>query len=261
VAAVDAVAAEGAAAVDGDTGDPVAEAGGADGGVCAAAGEADAVVGAGPDVPAGAAVCGAEVAPPAAGAAAPVDGAATELMATAKAVRLARTEVSFAWVSSSRLTDVRARDGATPEVPVGLGSLGLLAPIDPVAGAAASSSPRILSAAAASLAQVALLPLVDAAGRGPAAIFTMASTCFLSWAICAVATPLTEADEMLFNVASALCRCSCGLPDDGRSCAVVMPPGAGAAGSCAKLIAGTARKPANTIAAHVDVHRFIVLPS
>jgi hypothetical protein len=137
---------------------------------------------------------------------------AAPLMAAANAVRLARAVVSFAFVSSSIATAAAAFDGAVPEVPVGLGSLGVAALVAPVAGESASSSLKILSAAAASVAHFAEPDALAVALVSLAVIFSMELTRFFSSAICAFAFPVTALLEMLFRAALASCRCCCGVP-------------------------------------------------
>jgi len=131
------------------------------------------------------------------------------LIAVANAARSERAAVSFALVSASRLTAAVALDAELPEVPVGRGSVALLAPVAPVIGASANNSPITLSAAAASLAHLVLLaPAVAPLPTN----FCRLLRCFFSSATCDLALPLTALDEMLLTAASAFCRCSCGVP-------------------------------------------------
>lgn len=90
---------------------------------------------------------------------------AAPLIAVANAIRSARAAVSLALVSASRLTAAVAFEAVVPDVPVGLGSVALAAPLVPVALVAAesaSNSPNSLSAAAASLAHFVLLAVAVA---------------------------------------------------------------------------------------------------
>jgi hypothetical protein len=130
------VAAGCAAGVAGDAGD-----GSGDDGV----GDA---VGAEAEASAGAAVAG-DAADAADGDAVAAAAGAVPLIAAANAVRLARAAVSLAFVSSSNAA--LAFGAVVPDVPVGFGSAVTLAAASPVAGVADSSSPKILSAAAASV--------------------------------------------------------------------------------------------------------------
>ncbi len=104
---------------------------------------------------AGAAVAGDAVgALAAAGDAVAAAAGAVPLIAAANAVRLARAAVSLAFVSSSNAASLAwalAFGAVVPDVPVGFGSAVTLAAASPVAGVADSSSPKILSAAAASV--------------------------------------------------------------------------------------------------------------
>jgi len=115
-------------------------------------------------------------------------------MDAAKAVRLARAVVSFAFVSSSSPTAAVAFDGDFPEVPVGFASDGVAAVAAPVAGESASSSAKILSAAAASVAHL---------SEPDPLFFSRLLTCFFRSAICDLAFPLMVPAEMLFNAALA----------------------------------------------------------
>jgi len=150
---VDGVDGEAGAAGDGSGDDGVGDAVDA-----AADGSADAVVAGDADAAAGDAVAAAAGAVP--------------LIATANAVRLARAAVSLAFVSSSNATAALAFGAVVPDVPVGFGSAVTLAAASPVAGAADSSSPKILSAAAASVLHFAAdLALAEASADVLAVIF------------------------------------------------------------------------------------------
>ena len=133
-------------------------------------------------------------------------GAPPPLIAAANAVRLERTVVSFARVSSSRFTAASAFEGIVPDVPVGFGSVGVAALGAPVDASAVRSSDRILSAAAASDAHFSEPFALALASAGSAAIFSSAFTCFLRSAICDLAFPETAEVEMLFNASSAAFR-------------------------------------------------------
>jgi hypothetical protein len=139
---------------------------------------------------------------------------AEPLIAVANAVRLARAVVSLAFVSSSRVTAALAFAGEVPVVPVGFEALAAL-----VADVSASSSPRILSAAAASFAHfdplfASAFSVVAPVGAAAAldglfaVSFSSAFTRFFSSAICVFALPLAAVGEMLFNAAPARSRCS-----------------------------------------------------
>lgn len=134
---------------------------------------------------------------------------AEPLIAAANAIRLVRAVVNFALVSSSSPTAAVAFDGAVPVVPAGFGSVVALA-LALAAGAPASSSPRILSAAAASLAHFEELPAL-ASALLPATL-SSALRCFFKSAIWDFALPVTALAAMLFTAASAFCRCSWGVP-------------------------------------------------
>jgi len=158
-------------------------------------------------------------------AAAAGDPEAEPFMAAANAVRLARADVSFALVSSSRPTAAFGLEA--PDVPVAFGSAVAVAVAEAealLADESASNSPKILSAAAVSLAQdadflsalsaflspvaVAVAVALASPAGAFAAIFWRALTCFFRSAICDFALPVTALDEMLFNAASAFCSCS-----------------------------------------------------
>jgi hypothetical protein len=150
-------------------------------------------------------------------------GGAEPLIAVANAVRLARAVVSWAFVSSSKVTAAVAFEGEVPVVPVGFDPIGVVALAAPVADVSASSSPRILSAAAASAAHFDA-PFASAfsvfapvgAAAAPDGLFAVsfcsAFTRFFSSEIWLFALPLAAAGEMLFNAASARSKCSCGVP-------------------------------------------------
>jgi hypothetical protein len=140
---------------------------------------------------------------------------------------------------------------------VGLGSPAVLAPAVPVAGVPASRPLKIRSAAAASAdhSDVAAPAALDAV------IFCKALTCFFNSSICVLALPVIASAEMSFSAASAFCKCSCGVPCPAAPCVAVIADGVWGAAVCAEPAAGTARNPATTIAAQVDVQRFMVFPS
>jgi hypothetical protein len=185
---------------DGDAGDGSAwEAGDGDAGAAVAG-----ALGSAGDVLAGAEVIGCFSMPADALALADASGAAP-LIDAANAVRLARAVVSLAFVSSSSVTAAVAFDGDFPDVPVGFGSDGVAALAAPVAGESASSSAKILSAAAASaahFAEPALLALASALGC-LAVIFSIELTCFFRSAICDFAFPVIALPEMLLRAALA----------------------------------------------------------
>jgi len=216
----DGEAGEAGAGSDGEAGDGDAGEAGEGSGFDGAAGDAGAAV-AGAAPSAGEVLAGDDVigcVDAALGVAVALAAGAAPLMAAANAVRLARAVVSFAFVSSSIATAAVAFDGAVPDVPVGLGSLAVEALAAPVVGDPASSSLKILSAAAASAAHFAeaevdaLVCASAAALESLAVAFSMELTRFFSSAICALALPVTALLEMLFKAALASCRCCCGVP-------------------------------------------------
>ena len=151
-------------------------------------------------------------------------GCGTEpLIAVANAARLTRAVVSLAFVSSSKVTAAVAFEGEVPVVPVGFDPFGVVALAAPVADVSASNSPRISSAAAASVAHFDPLfasafsvfaPVGAAAAlEGLFAVsFSSACTRFFSSAICVFALPLAAVGEMLFNATPTRSRCSGGVP-------------------------------------------------
>ena len=108
----------------------------------------------------------------------------------------ARAVVSLAFVSSSKVTAAVAFEGEVPVVPVGFDPIGVAALAAPVADVSASSSPSILSAAAASAAHFdapfasafsVFAPVGGAAPDGLFAVgFCSAFTRFFSSEICAL---------------------------------------------------------------------------